>query len=129
MRWLADGTIEFLGRMDHQVKVRGFRIELGEIETALHQHEAVKEALVMVREDSPGDKRLAAYLVVEGEVDAAELRSHLKAKLPEYMMPSAFVMLDSFPLTPNGKIDRRALPVPEYSTSWRRRLRGTGYIY
>ncbi len=80
-----------------------YRIELGEIETALHQHEAVKEALVMVREDQPGDKRLAAYLVVEGEVDTAELRSHLKAKLPEYMMPSAFVCWIVSLLLPTAK--------------------------
>ncbi|KZE44088.1 hypothetical protein AV540_01955 [Brevibacillus parabrevis] len=119
VRYLPDGTIEFIGRIDNQVKIRGFRIELGEIETALLRHPAVQEAFLMVREDAPGDKRLAAYLVFANDqtVEPAEMRSYLKDKLPEYMIPSAFVQMDSFPLTPNGKVDRRALPTPEYARS------------
>ncbi|HBZ82358.1 non-ribosomal peptide synthase/polyketide synthase [Brevibacillus parabrevis] len=119
VRYLPDGAIEFIGRIDNQVKIRGFRIELGEIETALLRHPAVQEAFLMVREDAPGDKRLAAYLVFAGgqTVEPVEMRSYLKDKLPEYMIPSAFVQMDSFPLTPNGKVDRRALPTPEYARS------------
>jgi amino acid adenylation domain-containing protein len=115
----SDGNIEFLGRIDHQVKIRGFRIELGEIETVLNQHPAMKEAVVIAREDTPGDKRLVAYIVPDS-VHAAtisELRSFLKEKLPDYMVPSAFVKLDVFPLTPNGKVDRRALPKPDETRS------------
>ena len=121
-RYLADGNIEFLGRVDNQVKIRGFRIELGEIEAALLQHPDVREAVVIVREDIPGDKRLVAYVVpkVEAVQEAAlptvgELRSFLLAKLPDYMVPGAFVFLEAMPLTPNGKIDRRALPAPDTS--------------
>ena len=113
-RYLADGTIEFLGRKDFQVKIRGFRIELGEIEVTLAGHEAVREAVVLVREDVAGDKRLVAYVVLnEGaSAGADELRSYVEGKLPEYMIPSAFMELEGWPLTPNGKIDRRALPAP-----------------
>ena len=113
-RYLRDGAIEYLGRLDHQVKIRGFRIELGEIELVLAAHPAVREAVVIAREDVPGDKRLAAYLTVEeGESPKdSELRGLLRAKLPEYMIPSAFVVLDRLPLTPNGKVDRKALPAP-----------------
>jgi acyl carrier protein len=113
-RWRLDGTLECLGRADSQIKLRGFRIELGEIEAALARHPAVKECAVMVREDTPGDKMLAAYLIPNpGEApDTTELRSHLKKDLPDYMVPSAFVPMDRFPLTPNGKIDRKALPAP-----------------
>jgi surfactin family lipopeptide synthetase C len=115
-RWLPDGEIEYLGRTDHQVKVRGFRIELGEIEAALLSHEAVKEALALVREEASGEKRLIAYVVAEREQEAAtvsELRRHLRERVPEYMVPSVFVVLDKFPLSPNGKVDRRALPEPD----------------
>ena len=118
-RYLHDGAIEYLGRMDHQVKIRGFRIELGEIESVLAALPGVREAVVLAREDVPGDKRLAAYLTVkEGEPPKdSELRGLLRAKLPEYMIPSAFVVLDRFPLTPNGKVDRKALPRPDLRSS------------
>ena len=107
----ADGAIEYLGRIDHQVKIRGFRIELGEIEAQIAAHPSVRECVVLVREDSPGDKRLVAYLVGG---DVAAVRARLATKLPDYMVPSAFVVLDALPLTPNGKIDRKALPAPEH---------------
>ncbi|MFB2837167.1 amino acid adenylation domain-containing protein, partial [Floridanema evergladense] len=117
-RYLPDGNIEYLGRIDNQVKIRGFRIELGEIEAILGQHPQVQGAVAIVREDTPGDKRLVAYIVAPAQAIPAtnELRQYLKAKLPEYMVPSAFVILEALPLTPNGKIDRRALPKPESRT-------------
>ncbi|MBD2015334.1 amino acid adenylation domain-containing protein [Microcoleus sp. FACHB-53] len=114
-RYLPDGNIEFLGRLDEQVKIRGFRIELGEIEALLAQHPDLREVVVVVREDIPGNKFLAAYVVPKLEASPptiSELRSFLKTKLPDYMVPGAFVFLEAMPLTPNGKIDRRALPVP-----------------
>jgi len=115
VRYLPNGNIEFLGRIDHQVKIRGFRIELGEIETVLRQHSAINDAVVVAREDTPGDKRVVAYFVATpgAAPTTAELRAFMKEKLPEYMLPSVFVTLRSMPLTPNGKVDRRALPAPE----------------
>jgi amino acid adenylation domain-containing protein len=116
-RYLPDGNIEFLGRIDDQVKIRGFRIELGEITALLNNHPEIKTTVVIAREDNPGDKRLVAYCVVEQgrKLSASQIRLFLKTQLPEYMIPSAFVVLENLPLTPNGKIDRRALPVPEFS--------------
>ncbi len=114
-RWLSDGNIDFLGRNDSQVKIRGFRIELGEIEARLAACFGVREAVAVAREDNPGDKRLVAYLTPQAgcALSAAELRRQLSSVLPDYMIPSAFVTLASFPLTPNGKLDRKALPAPD----------------
>ena len=125
-RYRADGEIEYLGRIDQQVKIRGFRIELGEIEAVLRRHPFVREAVVLAREDVPGEKRLVAYVVMRTEgrglsgTDSSvlspqssvlgELRGFLRTKLPDYMVPAAFVLLETLPLTPNGKIDRAALP-------------------
>jgi amino acid adenylation domain-containing protein len=115
VRYLSDGSVEFLGRLDSQVKLRGFRIELGEIESVLDRHDDVGESVAMVREDAPGNKRLVAYVVARAgkTVDASAVRAFLKEQLPDYMVPSAIVMLGSFPLTANGKVDRRALPAPK----------------
>ena len=116
-RYLPDGNIEFLGRMDHQVKIRGFRIELGEIESVLNEHPAVKACVVIAREDQPNDKRLVAYTVSAETPPVASgvLREFLRQKLPDYMLPSAFIGLDKLPLTPNGKLDRKALPASDDS--------------
>ncbi|MCX6635821.1 MAG: amino acid adenylation domain-containing protein, partial [Acidobacteria bacterium] len=114
VRWRPDGNLEFLGRLDSQVKLRGFRIELGEIEAVLNQHPAVRAAAVLLREDIPGSPRLVAYVTGPASQPAeAELRAHLKRLLPEYMLPSCFVFLDRMPLTASGKLDRHALPPPE----------------
>ncbi|HHJ53748.1 MAG TPA: amino acid adenylation domain-containing protein, partial [Caldithrix abyssi] len=119
VRWLPDGNIDFLGRIDHQVKVRGFRIELGEIEAVLTNHEKIRDAVVLLRQDAPGEQRLVAYYVTEDEqpLVANALKNYLKQELPDYMIPAAFVHLKAMPLTPNGKVDRKALPAPEFSRS------------
>jgi acyl carrier protein len=114
-RYRSDGNIEFVGRIDHQVKLRGYRIELGEIETALGQHPSVRQCAAAVREEDAGDQRLVAYVASQPEIvfDAGELREWLKRRLPAYMIPWAWVRLDDLPLLPNGKIDRAVLPVPD----------------
>src|SRR6185436_7053975 len=112
-RGIAGDRIEFLGRNDFQVKLRGFRIELGEIEARLRAYEGVREAVVIAREDEPGDVRLVAYYCGEDWVETGALREHLGVTLPDYMIPAAYVHLDALPLTPNGKLDRKALPAPD----------------
>ncbi|HKR15461.1 MAG TPA: non-ribosomal peptide synthase/polyketide synthase [Pyrinomonadaceae bacterium] len=123
-RYRADGRIEYLGRMDQQVKIRGFRIELGEIEAVLERHPMVQRCVVTANTNDVGDKRLVAYVVPEEQTAAGELRAHLKEKLPDYMVPSYFVMLAEMPLTPNGKVDRKRLPAPEQTRSESE----TGYV-
>ncbi|HLL82605.1 MAG TPA: condensation domain-containing protein, partial [Longimicrobium sp.] len=115
VRWTAEGELEFLGRIDTQVKVRGFRVEPGEIEAALRTWPGVREAAVVVREDTAGDRRLVAY--VAGEVAADEAREHLRGRLPEYMIPAAFVVMDALPVNSSGKLDRKALPAPELASA------------
>ena len=121
-RWRADGNLEFLGRADQQVKIRGFRIELGEIEAALRENPEVRDAVVMAREDRPGEKRLVGYVLaaVGQEVDRSVARQKLRESLPDYMVPAAIMVLPSWPLTPNGKLDRKGLPEPEFTS-------GAGY--
>ncbi len=118
-RYLPDGNLEFLGRVDHQVKIRGFRIEVGEVEAALSQHPLLQQVAVIVREDTPGDKRLVAYIVAKTDAwpTTGEWRQFLLKMLPDYMIPAAFVQLELLPLTPNGKVDRRALPAPQQETN------------
>jgi amino acid adenylation domain-containing protein len=126
VRRCNDGSIEFLGRLDDQIKLRGFRIELGEIQTVLSSYPGIGQAIVILREDVPGEKRLVAYLVLAKDATpppASDLRNFLLTKLPDYMVPAAFAVLESFPLTPNGKIDRRALPAP----NWSKQSRGTPF--
>ena len=115
VRYMPDGNLEFVGRVDHQVKVRGFRIELGEIEAVLCRHPQVREAIVVAREDQGGEKRLVGYIVGELEAATSELRAFLRQSLPEYMIPAAFVVLDKLPLLSNGKVDRKRLPEPQTS--------------
>lgn len=112
-RWLEDGNIEYLGRKDDQVKIRGLRIELGEIESVLLQSGQVTQAVVIVKEDGRGDKQLVAYVVTAGENSTEKLISHLKGKLPLYMVPTHWVKLENLPLTANGKVDKKALPEPD----------------
>ena len=112
-RYRADGNLEFIGRRDDQVKVRGYRIELGEVESALLSHAAVSQAVVVARQEEEGEKRLIAYYVASEALEVSELRAHLKHQLPEYMVPGMWVQLQVLPLTPSGKIDRKALPAPE----------------
>ena len=115
VRWRRDGVLDYLGRMDQQVKIRGFRIEPGEVEAVLAGHDGVSQAAVVLREDSPGEKQLVAYLVADSghRIEVDDLRQHLRHSLPDYMVPSAFVLMDALPFTPNGKLDKKALPPPE----------------
>jgi amino acid adenylation domain-containing protein len=113
VRYLPDGNIEFLDRIDNQVKIRGFRIELGEIESALNKIETIKDCVVVAKNDTTGNKRLVAYIVSVDEINILEIRESLSKSLPDYMVPSLFIRLETMPLTPNGKIDRKALPEPE----------------
>jgi acyl carrier protein len=115
VRYRADGNLEYLGRLDQQVKLRGYRIEMGEIVARLQNYPGVRQAAVEVRDDAPGGRGLVAYLVSTGEAepDTGELRGYLRQVLPEYMVPACYVLLDALPLTPSGKVDRRALPPPE----------------
>ena len=115
VRYLPDGNLEYLGRLDNQVKIRGFRIELEEIEAVLNQHPQIKEASVIPHTDNSGNQRLVAYLVSSHPIENNQIRQFLQQKLPDYMIPSFFVELESLPLTSNGKIDRKSLPIPDLS--------------
>jgi acyl carrier protein len=121
VRFLADGNLEYLGRTDDQVKWRGFRIEPGEIEARLAEHDLLKQAVVLLREDTPGDKRLVAYIIgaADAPPDTRVIRTWLKDQVPDYMVPSAFVVLDAMPLTPSGKVARQKLPAPDYGDAAR----------
>ena len=114
-RWLPDGNIEYLGRVDHQVKIRGYRIELGEIEASLLKYETIKTAVVIQREDESGEKYLCAYVVTEKDIPIPEVRAYLATKLPYYMIPQQIIPIQNIPLTQNGKIDRKKLPQPIYN--------------
>ncbi|GLZ32193.1 hypothetical protein Lesp02_43810 [Lentzea sp. NBRC 105346] len=116
-RWDASGNLHYIGRADHQVKIRGLRIELGEIETVLARQPGVAAAVVIVREDRPGDKRLVGYVVPDGELELDQVRTALADALPDYMVPGAFVVLDALPVSPNGKLDRKALPAPDVAST------------
>ncbi|KFN01510.1 non-ribosomal peptide synthetase [Bacillus clarus] len=118
-RWRQDGSLDYMGRADHQIKIRGFRIELGEIEAVIMKHSKVEQVAVIVREDQPGDKRLVSYIVASNSeiIDTNEMRQHAGESLPDYMIPYAFVVVNELPLTPNGKLDKKALPAPEFDLS------------
>ena len=111
-RYLPDGNLEYLGRIDQQVKLRGYRIELGEIEAVLNRHNQVQQSIVVLREDTPGNKRLVAYIIADETLEKEHLATYLKGQLPDYMVPSTVMPLAVFPLTPNGKVDRQSLPTP-----------------
>ena len=117
VRYLPDGNIEFLGRLDQQVKIRGFRVELGEIESVLREHSTLEECIVLARQDQPGDEKIVAYIVSNLESPISVLKNYLQRKLPAYMLPSAYVALAALPLTPNGKVDRQALPAPDFAAA------------